>query len=650
MNTQLSKQLSTALLLLLAILINPFNSNAQSFLWGKRGGGTGEPQYAPESVRNMATDQAGNVYVLGNGWPPFINVDNHALNGTGSQNMILSSWGCDGHYRWSKVFGSNGFCENLALKTDTLNGVYLVGHMTTYQQYGPGYFSTDTSVSASFRTVFLIKYDTAGNYQWMRMPQSDTVTSYSYSNTAVVDVDVDPLGNSYLLSILAPGSYVNGNFIVPQKGTYMLHYDASGNFISGTQISMEFRSAARLRLRMKRNHKNGNFYVAGWLDPLYSHDTLFVGSTTINNSMYVARLNAQGVPIWIKQSNVGSPAIVGQIDVDRIGRVYVSGYGYPGDQFNGFSITPLGIQGIPIALAIDSNGNNVWARYAESNAATSGEGIILNPATGEAVMIGEYGGDLSWSGYNKILNHAPNTGYDIYTVRFNAQTGAVNGMDSIASNFGADETANAATVDKHGNVYVGGELTSIMYVNNDTLEKIGGYTDWFVAKYGFNNCNCVMPVASFGYSASLTSVQFSYGGSTGVDSVRWNFGDGSSSTQQSPTHQYAASGTYTACLTVYNSCGHTDTCRQVQVSTSVNNINTLANVLVYPNPVQDQLTIETPINYHAAIMTIDGREVAQQQVVAPRTVINTSNLSAGIYLLQLTDANGQRGVMKIVKQ
>lgn len=649
MNTQLSKQIGATMLLLLAMLINPNQSNAQSWLWGKRGGGTGEPQYVPEFIKNMATDKAGNVYVLANGWPPSINVDNHALTGWGGSNIILSSWGCDGHYRWSKVIGSNSGCLGISLKTDTSNGVYVAGNMTGFQQYGPIHFDADTMISATFRNIFLMKYDTAGAYQWLRFPQSDTVSVFSYANTTIIDADMDAAGNSYLLSILGPGSYANGSFVVNQAGIYMLHYNAAGNFVDGVPVPLTFRGSSILHTRMKRNHKDGSFYVAGWLDPLYAHDTLIVGSTTVAQTAYLIRFNAQGNLRWVKQSTAGSPAIVGQIDVDDAGSVYVAGYGYPGDQFNGFSITPSGIQGIPIAMAIDSNGNNKWGRYAESNAATSANGIVLN-SSGEAVMFGTYPGSLSWSGYSKILNHTWNQGYDYFVVRFNAQNGTVTGMDSIASNFGSDEFADAATTDNHGNVYVGGELTALMYINHDTIEKIGGYTDWFVAKYGFNNCGCTLPVAAFGYNTAATTVQFTYGGTTPVDSVRWSFGDGSSSNQQSPSHQYAASGTYTACLTVYNSCGHKDTCRQVQVTTGVTNISALANVSVYPNPVQDQLTIETPTKYHAAIMTIDGRVVMQQDLAATRTVINTSNLTAGIYLLQLTDANGQRGVMKIVKQ
>ena len=46
----------------------------------------------------------------------------------------------------------------------------------------------------------------------------------------------------------------------------------------------------------------------------------------------------------------------------------------------------------------------------------------------------------------------------------------------------------------------------------------------------------------------------------------WDFGDGTTSTQQSPPHIYAAEGTYTVCLTITNPCGSDSTCFPVTIS------------------------------------------------------------------------------------
>lgn len=46
----------------------------------------------------------------------------------------------------------------------------------------------------------------------------------------------------------------------------------------------------------------------------------------------------------------------------------------------------------------------------------------------------------------------------------------------------------------------------------------------------------------------------------------WDFGDGNTSTQQNPSHTYAADGTYTVCLTVSDACGADSSCQSVTVS------------------------------------------------------------------------------------
>lgn len=67
----------------------------------------------------------------------------------------------------------------------------------------------------------------------------------------------------------------------------------------------------------------------------------------------------------------------------------------------------------------------------------------------------------------------------------------------------------------------------------------------------------------------------------GVYTYNWNFGDGSSSTQQSPSHTYNAPGNYTVSLTVYenNGCDVSYTFpSQVVVSNGINNFNPVTPV------------------------------------------------------------------------
>jgi xanthomonalisin len=70
------------------------------------------------------------------------------------------------------------------------------------------------------------------------------------------------------------------------------------------------------------------------------------------------------------------------------------------------------------------------------------------------------------------------------------------------------------------------------------------------------------PVANFtdtvnGLTVNFTNSSTDTGGT--ISSYAWNFGDGSSATTASPSHTYAAAGTYTVSLTVTDSTGATNT-------------------------------------------------------------------------------------------
>lgn len=73
-------------------------------------------------------------------------------------------------------------------------------------------------------------------------------------------------------------------------------------------------------------------------------------------------------------------------------------------------------------------------------------------------------------------------------------------------------------------------------------------------------------------------------------SWRWDFGDGNTSTQQNPTHEFDSTGTYNVCLTVENVVGSNEVCQLVSfVTTSTKHLLNALPIEVFPNPARQQI-------------------------------------------------------------
>jgi|GEM_PF-3124465 hypothetical protein len=146
---------------------------------------------------------------------------------------------------------------------------------------------------------------------------------------------------------------------------------------------------------------------------------------------------------------------------------------------------------------------------------------------------------------------------------------------------------------------------------------------------------------------------------TNVASISWDWGDATSPTTASyPTHIYSVAGTYSICVTVtdVNGCSSTY-CQDDAVSRLGNNsaqstlvyinilnpattsINQLSNnnaINIYPNPAQNNFTIETSSNEKQTVSVFDiTGKLVLSQTINGKTNIDISNFTNGVYFIQV---------------
>ncbi len=129
-----------------------------------------------------------------------------------------------------------------------------------------------------------------------------------------------------------------------------------------------------------------------------------------------------------------------------------------------------------------------------------------------------------------------------------------------------------------------------------------------------------------------------------TNSYQWqkneqNIQGANSSTYQIESTQTSDAGTYTC--TVSNDCGtivSNPAVLTVNASTSIAD-NPNINIAIYPNPTNGKISIKTDEEIVVKIYSISGIKVYQQKINKDNNIINLSNLSNGIYLLNTNYKN-----------
>ncbi len=119
-------------------------------------------------------------------------------------------------------------------------------------------------------------------------------------------------------------------------------------------------------------------------------------------------------------------------------------------------------------------------------------------------------------------------------------------------------------------------------------------------------------------------------------------------TLQSFTAVYT--GSY-AVIVSDGACIDTSACVSLVGTSAGINENTILNsVSVYPNPVQDLLTVKNTSNEAITFVVVDmnGKEISTSTTVLTSTTVSTSNWNKGVYFVKFASINGE-AVLRVVK-
>lgn len=157
-----------------------------------------------------------------------------------------------------------------------------------------------------------------------------------------------------------------------------------------------------------------------------------------------------------------------------------------------------------------------------------------------------------------------------------------------------------------------------------------------------------LPAVDFAWVISGEAVWFQNQSQFG-DTYLWDFGDGTTSTEESPIHFYAVPGFYTVTLSVTNGCGTRNRIRPVNTLTIGVDDEEKQSFALYPNPASDIVFVTSAIDITGKVLlevtSVSGQRILQQHIqnmsTNGRISLDVSSLDQGMYLLSVQAEDGR---------
>lgn len=208
------------------------------------------------------------------------------------------------------------------------------------------------------------------------------------------------------------------------------------------------------------------------------------------------------------------------------------------------------------------------------------------------------------------------------------------------------EVDNATIIDSdNGTIQIVCDQPGEIEINAKQFSEIAMYN----GKASFSVEVNPQPTATFESETEGMNVTFTATPS-GFSHYYWVFGDGNSSNDPSPTHQYAAPGNYSVSLTVRDHEGCENTIEEEMDFSTLKVVSeAMIGIDVYPNPSNNVLFIssEKELN-QLMIYDYQGQLIKNKKLKGTdQYKINVKDLSSGMYVLKLIDHQGRMYSSKI---
>ncbi len=559
--------------------------------------------------------------------------------------LILNSFAQTPNWLWAKKIGGTSFSHDSggSIATDAAGNTYTAGYFGGTVDFDPG-VGVYNLTAINPNDNFILKLDSAGNFLWAK-----TLDVFNFDNVHCIVVDAS--GNVYTTGFFTgtvdfdPGVGVFNLTAVGSMDIYVWKLDASGNFIWAKAMGgTSNESGHSLALDAFGNvYTGGSFWGTVDFDPGVG---IFNLTAAGDDDIFISKLDSAGNFIWAKAMGGTLHDYCYAIAINPLASadIYFTGSFTGTCDFDPsigvYNLTSNGNNDIYICK-LDSTGNFLWANAMGSSTNNDfGFSIAADPSgNGDVYTKGSFYGTVDFDPGIGVYNLSGGGGF---VSKLNSSG---NFIWAIALGGGSGQ-GRSLELDASGNVYASGTFT--------------GTTDFDPGVGTFN-------LTSAGSGDVYISKYDSAGTFTWVKTAGGSSNDGSTALALDASGNVFLTGSFLSptlsfspfTITNSGSAIYSDLFIAKLESTLITGSNELSefrnNVLVFPNPFTDELTVDWHYQNSTAVslnikntlgQTVESKKFSSLQ---NQLKINLKFLSKGIYFLEMNYGE-ERMVTKILKQ
>ena len=391
-------------------------------VWVRQAGGS-----ADDFARAVAIDAEGNCYLTGSFQSPSVDFGGESVKRNSDSEIYVAKFDGNGKVLWVRQAGGSGGGSGNGIAVGADGYVYVCGYFS-----GDITFGDLTLKNSGFNDIFVARYDTNGELDWVRQiggPGDDAASA----------IAVDAQGNCYITggfednvrfsrNITLGSAGLVDSFIAKLDNTgrtvwaqraggpntdigYGVALDPQGNVLVSGGFNGTESYASEMRLHAAFRSRKG------------THTGTFQGKglrSVGGSDVFVSKYDQRGKLTWVRTfggNKIGAPEAGYGLAVDGSGHAHVTGTFAGKVEFGNNTLFSMGIGDIFVA-ELDREGRVLWARQAgaQFGEPIAGHALAVDRG-GNTYIIGYFRGNVTFGDY--VLKSLGET--DIFVAKITAQ-------------------------------------------------------------------------------------------------------------------------------------------------------------------------------------------------------------------------------------